>query len=65
MPVTWCVVLVALKSFDSVAAGDILNVELTERWAHLIASDYVRLVDRWPLPDTQSASTSSSAESSH
>lgn len=49
--VYWMARVQALKSFEGLMAGDVVEVELTERWAHLIASDYVRLVDRWPLPD--------------
>jgi hypothetical protein len=40
-----------------------LDVVLDERWAHLIANDYVRLVFRWQLPDTPSDSTDSKSRS--
>lgn len=59
--------LEALKSFDSLAVGDMLDVILDERWAHLIANDYVRMVGRWPLeppPDITYGWTSSRPESS-
>lgn len=56
MRVNWTVSLVALKSFNDHAEGDVFQVELTDYWAHLVAYDYVKVVQRWP---TQSASTDS------
>jgi hypothetical protein len=56
----WLARIQALKSFETMMAGDMLDVVLDERWAHLIANDYVRLVDRWDIP---SASTDSKSES--
>lgn len=48
MSLMWIAKVQALKSFDSYVVGEYYVVQLTERWAHLIANDYVRLVDRWP-----------------
>lgn len=45
----WVANLIALKSFEVYSEGDTICVVLDERWAHLIANDYARLVDRWPL----------------
>jgi hypothetical protein len=45
----WVANLVILKSFEVFAEGDTICVVLDERWAHLIANDYARLVDKWPL----------------
>lgn len=64
MSVTYLARIQALKSFETLQAGDMMDVVLDERWAHLIASDYVRLVFRWQLPDTPSDSTDSKSESS-
>lgn len=54
----WMAKLQALKSFESVTEGEIFYAVLDERWAHLVANDYVRLVDKWPLV-TQFALTDS------
>jgi hypothetical protein len=45
----WIVRITALKSFEQLTEGDSTVVVLDERWAHLIANDYVRLVEKWPL----------------
>jgi hypothetical protein len=45
----WVANLVIMKSFEYYTEGDTICVVLDERWAHLIANDYARLVDRWPL----------------
>jgi hypothetical protein len=45
----WVANLVIMKSFEYHTEGDTICVVLDERWAHLIANDYARLVDRWPL----------------
>jgi hypothetical protein len=51
----WQARLQALKSFDGFMDGDVFDVELTEYWAHLVANDYVKLVEKWRL-DIQSDS---------
>ena len=51
--------LEALKNFDQFAVGDMIDVILDERWAHLIANDYMKIVTRWPIPPTPSESTNS------
>jgi hypothetical protein len=48
MTLWWCLIT-PLKDFDDYHIGQVYSVELTERWAHLIASDYVRLLQKWPL----------------
>jgi hypothetical protein len=45
----WVANLVILKSFENWLEHDTIRVVLDERWAHLIASDYVRVVNKWPL----------------
>ncbi len=59
MTTGWYARLLALKSFETHQAGDIVVVVLNERWAHLIANDYMRLVDRWPISPTPYESTNS------
>lgn len=49
MPVMWWCLVTPLKDFDDYCIGQVYSVELTERWAHLIASDYVRLLQKWLL----------------
>lgn len=44
MPVGDVVTVEALKSFDDFHVGQRYQVVLTERIAHLIASDYLRLL---------------------
>lgn len=49
----WLARLQALKNFDQFAVGDMIDVVLEERWAHLVAGDYMRIVQRWqisPIP---------------
>jgi hypothetical protein len=45
----WVANLLILKSFELWTEGELVCVVIDERWAHLIASDYARVVDRWPL----------------
>jgi hypothetical protein len=45
----WVANLLILKSFEMYTENDLICVVIDERWAHLIASDYARVVDRWPL----------------
>jgi hypothetical protein len=45
----WVANLLILKSFEVWTEGELICVVIDERWAHLIASDYARVVDRWPL----------------
>ena len=56
---TWAAKLIALKSFEGIQAGDTVEVVLDERWAHLVANDYMRMVDRWQISPTPFESTSS------
>jgi hypothetical protein len=46
--------LEALKNFDQFAVGDRIDAILDERWAHLVASDYMRIVGRWQILPTGS-----------
>lgn len=46
----WDALLLALKAFEGHAEGDLFYVQLDERWAHLAANDYVRVMSKWLRP---------------
>lgn len=45
----WCATVRALKSFEGFTEGQIYELLVTVRVAHLIANQYLEVIDKWLL----------------